>query len=220
MAPLFFMIFLQREEHYIIGTFSYIGIVEAIVVATHIAFSIEQYELLRMYKVICAAIARAGLNTELMTGIVVDSMFIAGEKPPLIVVGIEAVGIGTEYLEAIVTGIYSDGYELHNGIELGLLFRVFAKAGLQQLYALADAWAYRRAAGEDEINDHHFAGQVFVHGYLFAELVGELYIGRMVVECIGHLLTSGLSCIHLLYSVIAGHLYHAFGKMIDHKIAK
>ena len=214
------MVFLQGEEHYIIGTFSHIGVVEAIVVAAHHPLPIQQYELLRMDEVFCAAIAGAGLYAQLVAGIVVDGMFIAGEEPPFIVVGIKPVCIGAQHLEAVVTGIYGDGYELHNGIKLRLFLRVFAKAGLQQLHAFADARAYSRAAGKDEVDDHHLTGEIFVKRYFLPQLVGEFYIGHMMVECIARSFTGGIQGVYLLYAIIAGHLHHTFGKMIDHKIAK
>ena len=57
------MFLLQRQQHYIIGTFSYISVIEAIIVAAYHTFFIQQYELLRMDEVLGAAVAGAGLYT-------------------------------------------------------------------------------------------------------------------------------------------------------------
>ena len=135
-------------------------------------------------------------------------------------VGAMAVGISTEGRERIVRGI--DGYrnELYDSIKRGFLLFVFFKAGLQHTHIITQQRTNGRAGGKEKVYYHHLAAEIIIQRNLFTQLVSEGDISNLVVYGVLHCISSLFMAIHMVYSVMPGHLYFAFGQHADQKKTK
>src|SRR5262249_46069967 len=151
---------LQRQQDNVIGTAFYLSTVKAIIITTYVPVLIQQNELLRVDKVILH-IGRAGRKAQFISGIIVNSVLIACQEPPMIMISAKAVGISTQYRHRVMSRINADGHQLHNGIKRGFFLRVFSECTLQQTHIACQPRANIGASGKEKVYNEKFIRKIF-----------------------------------------------------------